>query len=205
MRGSWNKFRGLYDRLRRKPEEAREVQGSELPADAGEDLSPRGIERTRRRQALVKSRPATLEQRYRVLELTELGDEVFLRLRRDVYQALDRVARTKPQPGDKGRQAGAIYRETGRLAPGRPYFYVKPPNATGLLFERLGAGWLVTAAEKIVAQDLFLREAEPLDAVVLYMARDRAVFPRVQSAAVGTELLAFAVYGQRLLSRLGIG
>ena len=164
------------NRLRRKP--------SVAPAEPA----------AKPRAALVKSRPASLEQRYALVEEMELADEVFKRLQRRVFEAIDR-----------GRAAGpTVFREAGRLAPGRPYFYVKPQSARGWLFERSGAGWVVTAAEKIVAQDLFLRDGEPLDAVQLFAATDRVVMPRVKSHAGGDELLALAVYEGRLLQQLGL-
>ena len=97
-----------------------------------------------------------------------------------------------------------VFREMGKLHPGRPYFFVKPQNQKGLLFERSGAGWLVTPAEKIVARDLFLREESPTDSVLLYMARDQATMPRVKSRAVGEDLLAFSYYEQKLLRQLGL-
>ncbi len=135
---------------------------------------------------LVKSRPSSLFDRYEVLTLDDLGDEVFHKLRREMFQRID---------GEKNQ---TIFREYGKIAPGRPYFYLKPPGGKGLLFERSGSGWVLTFAEKIVAQDLFVREQTPLDQVVLYMAKDQALLPRVMSTREGDELVAFKVYEQHL-------
>jgi hypothetical protein len=97
-----------------------------------------------------------------------------------------------------------MFREAGRLAPNRAYFYLKPQNQQGWLFERSGAGWVVTPADKIVAQDLFLRGTETLDHVALYLAKDRPGVPRVKSRAAGEDLLALAVYEGRLMQQLGL-
>jgi hypothetical protein len=141
------------------------------------------------RQSLVKSRPQSLEQRYELLDHDELADEIFLRLKARIFDAT-------PQAG--------YLREAGRIAPGRPYFYLKPLGAKGFLFERSGKGWVVTPAEKIVGRDLFLRDPEPLDVVSLFLAKDRVAFPRVKSARGGDALLAFSVYEQRLLNQIGV-
>jgi hypothetical protein len=150
---------------------------------------------TAARQALVKSRPASLEQTYEILDVPLLADELFARLGRDLFGAAERL---------EAASGTCVVRERGRLAPGRPYLFLKRLGETGVLIERAGAGWMVSHAEKIVAQDLFLREGAPLDAIVLYYHRQRAVLPRVRSRAGGDELLAFAVYEQRLLEQLGL-
>ena len=146
-----------------------------------------------KRRALVKDRPASLEQRYAILDHAALADEVFLRLKQQLFTAID-----------SRRSGPTVFREAGRLAPGRPYFYLKPANQTGWLCERSGAGWLLTPAEKIVGRDLFLRGDEPIDSVVLYMAQDRVVMPRVRSQLLGDDLVALAVYEQKLLHQLGL-
>ncbi len=147
-------------------------------------------ERPAPRKTLVKSRPQSLEQRYELLDHEELGDEIFLRLKAKIFDSV-------PKAG--------YLREAGRLAPGRPYFFVKPLGAKGYLFERSGKGWVVTPAEKIVGRDLFLRDQNPLDVVSLFLAKDRVAFPRVKSARGGDALLAFSVYEQRLLNQIGVG
>jgi hypothetical protein len=154
-----------------------------------------------------RRRPESLEDRYQLVDGGDVADEAFRRLQSRLFAAAERGPRV---------QGKAIFREAGRLAPpspreggnaytpGRPYFFIKPESQTGYLFERSGTGWLVTPAEKIVARDLFLRAGEPLDAVNLYVARDRAVTPRVRSQVAGDGLLAFAVYEGRVLHQLGL-
>lgn len=156
------------------------------------------------RQALVKKRPVSLEQRYSLLEAPASADAAFRRLQARVFEA---AALRADQTGT------TIFREAGRIAPNRLYFYVKPQNQRGWLVERSAAGWLVTGAEKIVAQDMFLRDREPVDSVLLYERRDESVdeaapakrSPRVRVGGdVRGELLAFTVYEHRLLKQLGI-
>ena len=144
----------------------------------------------------VKPRPVSLEQRYQLLDYASLADEVFKRLQLRIFGAIREQERKDRGP--------TVFRETGRLHPGRPYFFVKPQNQKGWLFERSGAGWLVTPAEKIVARDLFLREEAPVDSVQLFMARDQPTMPRVKSRALGEDLLAFSYYEQKLLQQLGL-
>ena len=73
-----------------------------------------------------------------------LCEELFIRLRRDIYQSLDR---------------GQLhcYREWGRLATGQSYFFLQPFNQMGFLFECVYAGWVVTGASKIVGDETFIR------------------------------------------------
>jgi len=145
-----------------------------------------------RRGALVKDRPVSLEQRYSLLEQSTQADEIFVRLKQRLFAAMD------------ARQAGpTVFREGGRLAPGRPYFFVKRAGEKGWLCERSGAGWLLTPAEKIVERNLFLRDDQSVDAVELYVAQDRVTMPRVRSRTMGDGLLALAVYEQKLLQQMG--
>ena len=145
------------------------------------------------RVALVKPRPVSLEQRYALLDQSEQADEIFIKLKQRLYNAID------------DRQSGpTVFRESGRLAPGRPYFYLKAAGEKGVLCERTGAGWVISRAEKIVDRNLFLREGEPVDAVELYVAGDRATLPRVRSQTLGDGLLAMAVYEQKLRQQLGV-
>lgn len=168
------------------------------PAEAAKEAAKAARdERRRKRVELVKARPTTLEQRYQLLDHTELADEIFGRLKRRVVAAVDGK--------DKGPQAVTGLIEAGRLAPGRPYFFYKPLSKKGWLFERSGAGWVISRAEKIVAQDLFLRDGDPIDAVSLYMASDQRGYPRVRSAVMGGDLLSLAVYEQRVLQQVGLG
>lgn len=173
----------------------------------GEDKA-NSLKAKRAPRPIVQSRPATLEQRYRILHDGELADEVFLRLRRNLYDALDVIDRQKLTRVSSKRVGVAaqkqVFREAGRIAPDRSYFYLKPAGETGLLFERSGAGWVICKAEKIIGQNLFLREGEPVDTVTLYFAYDRPALPRVMSKRLGSDLLPLAVYEQKLRQSLGL-
>ncbi len=160
----------------------------EVPQLKGLPVSGAGNEQ---RRALIKDRPVSLEQRYGLLGSNDQADEIFLRLKQNLYAALDAHVH--------GR---TIFRESGRVAPGRPYFYLKPAGEKGWLCERQGTGWVITRAEKIVDRNLFLRDEEPFDSVELYVANDRLAMPRVRSQSLGQDLLAMAVYEQKLRQQL---
>lgn len=149
------------------------------------------------RTSLIKSRPASLEQRYRLVEDEDFGNEVFGRLQQRFFTLANQGLT------DRAGQR-IVYKERGRMAPGRPYFYLKPHGAPGLLFERSGPGWVVSKAEKIVDRDLFLRDGPVLEHANVFLADDRAPLPRIKSESLGSELLAFAVYEQKLLRHLGL-
>lgn len=147
-------------------------------------------------EARAPRTPETLEQRYVLVDEDAVADQVFERLRRRVFQLLDQNPRET-----------SVLRETGRIAPGRPYFYLKPASGIGFLFERTGSGWVVAPAEKIVARDLFLRQGAPRERATLYASRDAGASgaaPRVRSPLFGDALTPFAVYEQKLLERLGL-
>lgn len=151
----------------------------------------------RKRTSLVKSLPASLEQRYRLVEDESFGDEVFGRLQQRLFMLANQGL------SDRAGQK-IVYKERGRMAPGRPYFFLKPHGASGLLFERSGPGWVVSRAEKIVDRDLFLRDGPVLEHANVFLAADRSSLPRIRSDSLGNELLAFAVYEQKLLRHLGM-
>ncbi len=204
-------MRNFFAQLARFPLEALDALRGRLPnanpAHGGEDdseaplLASARLDDERRaaaqRAALIKARPRTLEQRYELLEHDELADALFERLRRHVYQELDARARANPR-------AKAVWREAGRIAPKRHYFYLKSPGETGVLFERSGAGWVIAPCEKIAARDLFLRQGGTKDHALLYFARDSDAVPRVKSPLFGDGLSPFSVYEQKLLAKLGI-
>jgi hypothetical protein len=119
-------------------------------------------------------------------------DEFFLRLRRRVYQALD------------GGRVTA-HRESGKLASGRAYFYVKPFNQSGWLFERSASGWVVAKAEKLAAADTFLRDRTVFDQATVLVPEDPERLPRLRSAMSGDEMISVALYEVRILDTLGLG
>ena len=146
---------------------------------------------------LVKNRPASLEQRYRLIEDSTFGDEVFQRLQTRLFTMAN-------QGMTDSRGSKIVYKERGKISPNRPYFYLKPSGASGLLFERSGPGWVVSKAEKIVDRDLFLREGDILEHANIFLADDRTPLPRIKSDQMSNELLAYTVYEQKLLKHLGL-
>ncbi len=146
---------------------------------------------------VVKSRPASLEQRYRLIEDSTFGDEIFQRLQNRFFTMAN-------QGMTDSRGAKIVYKERGKINPDRPYFYLKPNGKSGILFERSGPGWVVSRAEKIVDRDLFLREGEILEHANVFLADDRTPLPRIRSDQMSQELLAYSVYEQKLLKHLGL-
>ena len=146
------------------------------------------------RTAVVKSRPLSLEDRYRPLADTNNLDEMFLRMRERLYGAADELS-----AGERGsRRPRVVLREAGRIGPKRPYFFLKPMSEIGWLFERSGNGWVVSRAEKIVGKDTFLRRGEPWDIVTLHEATSGSNTIRVTSQRIGGALIPFSVYESKL-------
>lgn len=144
------------------------------------------------RRELVKKRPASLGHQYRLLMDDGICDEFFMRLRRSVYHALDGGAVT-------------THRESGKLASGRPYFYIKPFNQAGWLFERSSSGWVVAQAEKLAATDTFLRARTLFDQASVLVPDDPGRLPRVRSVMAGDEMISVALYEKKILDTLGLG
>lgn len=141
---------------------------------------------------LVKRRPSSLDQKYHLLTDDGMCDEFFLRLRRRVYHAIDVAGMT-------------AHRESGRLSTGRPYFYVKPFNQSGWLFERSSSGWVVAQAEKLSVADTFLRDRTLFDQASVLVPEDPERLPRIRSATLGDEMISVALYEKRILETLGLG
>jgi hypothetical protein len=88
-----------------------------------------------------------------------------------------------------------LFIEKGHIGDGRAYFYIKPKDLSGWLFERSGKGWTVSRCEKIGAQDLFLRKGETVDVVAVDETSPRE-FPRVSSSILGWDPVSLRVYKQ---------
>ena len=95
------------------------------------------------------------------------------------------------------RQNGHVplFVEKGRIEDGRAYFYIKPKDLCGWLFERSGKGWTVSRCEKTGTQDLFLRKGETVDIVAVAEDSSRE-FPRVSSSMLGLDPVSLRVYKQ---------
>ena len=144
---------------------------------------------------LVKERPSRLQDDFVLVEDRRTLDQIFLRLR---GQFCDPSVRRTKSLGKK-----TIIKETGKLDPDRLYFYLKPLNQSGWLFERSGSGWLVSRAEKIVGQNTFMRSHEPWDRVTVFDGKSGKLnAPRITSDRLGAELVSFAVYEEKLRSTI---
>ncbi len=94
-----------------------------------------------------------------------------------------------------GRRQTPLFIEKGRIGDGRAYFYVKPKDLAGWLFERAGKGWVVSRCEKIATQDLFLRKGDTFDVVAVEETSSKE-FPRVSSSMLGWDPVSLRVYKQ---------
>ncbi len=99
-----------------------------------------------------------------------------------------------------GSVAKLIHLEQGQSADGRLIAYFKPFNQKGWLLERSGSGWRMTMAEKIAADESFLRShLEPWDVTQIY-TDDLAEAPdRIQSLRFGPMLMSLSSYHQCML------
>jgi hypothetical protein len=146
--------------------------------------------------SLVKSRPPSIETDYEILEDSKELDHLFGRMREQILHN-DGLLSSKRGPSMRP------LRESGRIAPERPYFFIKPLNETGLLFERSGAGWVVSKAEKIVQEDTFIRSSNVWDVVTIYSPRQGVSgTARVSSERLGLDRVAFQVYTQALAENM---
>lgn len=153
-----------------------------LAAVAGQDLLP----------VQPSAQAAWQAKHYLLMDDPREVDAAFSRLRNYCYAQFLAVRQDEPRWGLLPRPG--LFWEAGRLAPGRPYFFLQQPNERGWLFERSGLGWLVSRCEKNVAHNLFLRQGEPCDSVVLYKNRENPGRFRVASQRNPESLLSYLVY-----------
>jgi hypothetical protein len=129
---------------------------------------------------------------------TTMVDNLFEQLKSHLYQKCDLLriedgAITRP----------LFYREAGQFAEKRRYFYIKAHGDTGWLFERSGPGWVVSRAEKISTQNLFLRRGEPWDVVSIFQSEPdyRA---KIASLRWGGDFISPIVYQNYLAKALNL-
>lgn len=135
------------------------------------------------------------EPEYHLIQEKDQSDQIFHRLKRSLFYEA-----TSSNAKNSGEGFGFYFKESGRLEPGRPYFYLKKSGQKGWLFERSGIGWLVTRCEKIMERELFLRLEEPTDIVTAFFSKDNPESYRISSELLGGELVSFLVY-ERLMAR----
>ena len=128
-------------------------------------------------------------------------DEYFEHLRQTIFWE---CAGVSDIPRDGVNRSRAIFIcESGWVDPGRRYFYLKPFGSPGWLFERSGAGWVVSRSEKIVSRDLFLRRGSPWDVVTLFK-RPGGQRLRVASNLTQEEIIPFSQY-ERMMVKAVLG
>jgi hypothetical protein len=153
--------------------------------------------------SLTENRPAmdAWKLQYELVSDQETVTDVFQKLKDHVYKELDRSSVLK---GDSLGKPVKYFREAGRIGLAKPYFFLKPAGDKGFLFEKSVSGWTLSRAEKICAQNLFLRDSEPFDYVTLYANHQLRRMPKVASQLLGEDILPFAAYERVVLDVLGI-
>ena len=167
-------------------------------------LSPNAYNRSRSvsaaHQNLVKNRPLSLEERYRVVEDPRQVEAVFKRLAAPLMELCDLVS----SESRRQNSSRVVLRELGTTDDRRSYVFMKPMNEYGWLVERGGAGWRVSRAEKIIGQDMFMRSnADPWDLATLWNDPKGEGLPRVRSQRFGHGLMTVTEYERRLVDALG--
>jgi hypothetical protein len=125
-----------------------------------------------------------------VMSADEAAETWFGRLR-DLF-----VMEFGPAPFELGNSRYLI--ESGMLDSDRPYVYLQPLNRQGFLFERASSGWVIGRADKIVANDTFVRTGEAWD-VVNVVSQPDAAMPKVVSRRFEDQSMPFSEYRRRLL------
>jgi hypothetical protein len=150
-------------------------------------------------QALVKDRPLSMEERYRIVDDGRDAETVFKRLAAPLMDVCDQISfveREKPQ----GR---VVLRELGNTADRRGYLFMKALNDYGWLVERAGAGWRISRAEKIIGQDMFLRSSDdPWDVATVWFDPKGEGMRRVRSSRFGGDLMSITEYERRLVEAM---
>ena len=148
---------------------------------------------------IVKNRPQSLEERYRILEDQRQVEVIFKRLAVPLLDLCDQIsaaARGNPE-------ARVVLRELGTTDDRRSYVFMKPMSEHGWLMERGGAGWRISRAEKIIGQSMFMRShQDPWDVVTVWHDPQGDGLNRVRSQRFGRELLTMSEYERRLADAL---
>jgi len=204
-------FNGFRGRIARLLEAARpKTRGAwfvRLAPTPGQPLKPKSA------RSLMRARPSRHETRpaeqinWVPAGDDDLLDELFLRVRSQLLSPAprDEVSGRAPRRVIPGQ---IPVRRAGVLQGDRRFFYLQSLNLDGWLFERAPGGWIVSRASHVVAQDLFVRQGEAWDAVLVHVAEPTAGgktpggLPRISSRRFGGTLMAFPVYEQRLTAAI---
>lgn len=140
--------------------------------------------------------PRTSPSLYTLSEDPSLADNYFELLKDTIFKVFASSHKSHNTNNQK-----RFFCESGWIDINRRYFYLKPLDQQGWLFERSGFGWVVSRSEKIVLDDLFLRKSDPLDIVTLFLMRGMTR-PRVASRLINEEVVSFSHYEELLIKYL---
>ena len=144
---------------------------------------------------IIKNRPESFEERYRILEDQWQVESIFKRLAVPLLDLCDNISAAARGNAD-GR---VVLRELGTTDDRRSYVFMKPMSEQGWLIERSGAGWRVSRAEKIIGQSMFMRShQDPWDVVTVWHDPRGQGLNRVRSQRFGHDLLTMSEYERRL-------
>lgn len=151
------------------------------------------------RNEIVKSRPTTLQERYRIVEDGRQVEAVFKSIANPLMDVCDdwsASVRSESVPR-------TILRELGTTDDRRSYLYMKLMSADGLLMERNGAGWRISKAEKIIGRHMFMRShQDPWDLVTVWSDPMGEGLTRIRSHRFSQDLLSVSEYERRLTEAL---
>ena len=158
--------------------------------------SSKTVQKAKPSISLQKSRPLSLQENYILLEDNNEIDKIFIKFKEHIYNYLNSLVL------DKNKLQKVFLKEHGRISGNRNYFFIQPINEAGWLIERSGKGWVISKAQKIVANNTFLRQSEPWDVVTVYAPKYKEGTIRVTSQRFQTPLLSLLVYEEKFLKNL---
>lgn len=145
--------------------------------------------------ALVKSKPLTLEERYRIVEDQREVESIFKQMTSPLMSMCDEFS-TQARAQGSGR---VILRQIGLTDDQRSYLFMKPMSEPGWLIEMGPAGWRVSHAEQIVNRDMFMRShQDPWDVATIWRDPRGEGLTRIRSVRFGHELMTINEYERRL-------
>ena len=141
---------------------------------------------------------------YRLIQDPRDADGQFYELQRHTYSYLQKIRGEQNIGGTLMPSPSSFHWESGKIYPGRAYFFLKRANTYGWLIERTGMGWVLSRANKVMEQDLFLRQEEPWDIATLYVNANanqskRPPHFRVASSLLDGTIVSMRVYHQMIL------
>lgn len=143
----------------------------------------------------LRSRPLNLDQKrveWQPVQDSQRVREAFIRLR-DHFYAWNQKSKTSPGVPPR------LMWESGNITGHRPYFFLKPWNDIGYLFEMTNRGWVISRAEKIPNLDRFMRQLNAWDHVVLYESSELPETLRVRAEQWGEDFVSLSLYEDAMI------